>query len=271
MPSSYDFDALRAIAARRAHFVLCDADKRAVRAGWNKRGASLAEIKRHRGLVGIVPASIGVSALDVDAGDFRAIARRFRPFVRMRSRRRDGRHLYYGDHRARPNGRFCAAGCRGDIRGGRGYLIIWPGQEGRLATALRKRDPLDFPFPDVLVGPVPRRVLHAPATRDRASLSYVLPGRRNCALFDALRLWAYRQMRGLNMSVWMAFVSDHARQLNMSMPLPLPSAEAERVAVSVAEWTWRMLPATDAAGWPVGQADGALSRGRRCATANWRG
>ncbi|MCY4509151.1 MAG: hypothetical protein OXG35_19650, partial [Acidobacteria bacterium] len=60
------------------------------------------------------------------------------PIANLRTRR--GWHLYCSDNQPRPNGRFEAAGCRGDIRGDRGYLVLHFDGAERLLNALRHRD-----------------------------------------------------------------------------------------------------------------------------------
>jgi hypothetical protein len=70
---------------------------------------------------------------------------------------------------------------------------------------------------------------------------------RNCALFDALRLWAYKAVRGYfkpgGMADWQAAVHAHARAHN-TFTAPLPEPEVRAIARSVAKWVWqRFSPA----------------------------
>jgi transcriptional regulator with XRE-family HTH domain len=70
---------------------------------------------------------------------------------------------------------------------------------------------------------------------------------RNCALFDALRLWAYKAVRAYfkpgGLADWQAAVHAHARAQNR-FTVPLPEAEVRAIARSVAKWVWqRFTPA----------------------------
>jgi transcriptional regulator with XRE-family HTH domain len=70
---------------------------------------------------------------------------------------------------------------------------------------------------------------------------------RNCALFDALRLWAYKAVRAYfkpgGMADWQAAVHAHARAHN-TFTTPLPEPEVRAIARSVAKWVWqRFTPA----------------------------
>lgn len=70
---------------------------------------------------------------------------------------------------------------------------------------------------------------------------------RNCALFDALRLWAYKAVRAYfkpgGMADWQAAVHAHARAHN-TFTTPLPEPEVRAIARSVAKWVWqRFSPA----------------------------
>ena len=70
---------------------------------------------------------------------------------------------------------------------------------------------------------------------------------RNCALFDALRLWAYKAVRAYfkpgGLADWQAAVHAHARVHNR-FTVPLPESEVRAIARSVAKWVWqRFTPA----------------------------
>jgi len=235
----YDPTAIKAILAKGGHLVLCGQNKRPMQRAWNQFPATPNAIRRHRGLLGLVPASVGTSALDVDEGLATQLMAKYPPFVSLRTRRKQGLHLYYGDRRSRPNGKFEAFGCRGDVRSGSGYLIIWPGGERRLASALQTSAVEDFPFPMELTAHRPNRRAPVVASGPCGSLSHVVPGERNNALFDAVRLWSYRQPKGPDHSIWIGRVVGLALQLNGTMPIPLPAAEARSVGSSVARWTWQ--------------------------------
>ena len=70
---------------------------------------------------------------------------------------------------------------------------------------------------------------------------------RNCALFDALRVWAYKAVRAYfkpgGLADWQAAVHAHARAHN-TFATPLPDAEVRAIARSVSKWVWqRFTPA----------------------------
>ncbi|MEQ1713557.1 MAG: replication initiation protein [Hyphomicrobium sp.] len=65
---------------------------------------------------------------------------------------------------------------------------------------------------------------------------------RNCALFDHLRRWAYRNVgshRGhpQALPVWLALVAAKAHELNAEFGEPLGEREVHSIAKSVAKWT----------------------------------
>jgi len=76
---------------------------------------------------------------------------------------------------------------------------------------------------------------------------------RNCALFENLRHWAYRNIRHYkgevrNFIYWKAEAYERALSLNGDFPNPLDSRECYHVAKSVSRWTWNRfdLAASDA-------------------------
>ena len=82
---------------------------------------------------------------DVDHGDPRALLEQFAAWADLPSRR--GRHAYYDDDTPRANATWAALGCRGDIRGAKGYLVLHEDGCERLAEALDHRVPGTRPFP----------------------------------------------------------------------------------------------------------------------------
>ena len=127
--------AVAALAADHgAHIVLADRGKRPcwLDSGpysWPRRRPSPEVIKAHRGRFGIIPWSVQTTGLDVDHGDPVQLSVFCEPIANLRTRR--GRHLYCADNQGRPNGRFELAGCGGDIRGDRGYLVLhYDGADG---------------------------------------------------------------------------------------------------------------------------------------------
>lgn len=69
---------------------------------------------------------------------------------------------------------------------------------------------------------------------------------RNCELFEWLRKWAYREVRGYKAAGgkgvyvwWEKACRDAALQRNGDFRVPLPLPEVSHTAKSVARWTWR--------------------------------
>ena len=143
---------------------------------------------QHDGPLGIIPYSIGTSALDVDRGDWRKLPR---SWVNYRTRRKGGRHLFYGDDQARGNSNWAAKDCSGEVRGAKGYLILWKDGAERLAAAIAGPRQLSlFPFPVELIQDrsEPGQLIHFPERPLNPSrslhLESVQVGARNDSLFD---------------------------------------------------------------------------------------
>ena len=119
--------ALTALAEEGAHFVLCGADKRPKAKAWHKAPASLDAALRHKGLVGVVPASLGCVVVDVDEGGDEArqavISQLGRPVAEVPTRRDGGWHLWFKCRDAKEIGNRAWQG--GDIRGAKGQAILW--------------------------------------------------------------------------------------------------------------------------------------------------
>ena len=136
--------ALTALAEEGAHFVRCYSEEEARKArargidnakfkgaiakGWDKRRAPLSGVLRHRGPVGVIPASLGCVVVDVDRGGEQSadavIAQLGLPLAKVPTLRDDGFHLWYLSRDAAKiaNG----DGWRdGDIRGCNGYAVLW--------------------------------------------------------------------------------------------------------------------------------------------------
>jgi len=129
---------------RKPHYILCDDQKRPVSAlGWNaknwqKQGASEDQVTAHDldgRLVGIIPASVGVLAIDLD--DFpqgyggiehfsRELVEKGVVHVIQKSRRPGGGHILVRWTGAPiRNKKWEWMGCSGEIRHANGYVIIW--------------------------------------------------------------------------------------------------------------------------------------------------
>lgn len=86
---------------------------------------------------------------------------------------------------------------------------------------------------------------------------------RNCELFDKLRIWAYRAVRGYwrpgGQRIWDETVRRQAEALNNYLQ-PLSNSEVAGIARSVARYVWRRFS-------PAGFRDLQAERGRRGAKA----
>ena len=198
--------------------------------------------------VGLIPASIGTSALDVDQGDPADLFDHHPARVVLPSRRRNGRHGYYDDGQRRGNEKWAAYGCAGEVRSAKGFLVLYDNAIERLAAALDV--PGRFPFPADLfeAAGMELPVLYAPIEQGPAIVAgrpKVLPmletirepGRNN-ALFDVVRWWTYAQDRGQSMQAWYERVTAYTLHNNERFPVPLERWEGCKVAYNVATWTW---------------------------------
>ena len=231
---------------RGAHFVLCHG-KRAIWWRWQRRRPSLGLVLKHGREIGLIPYSVGASALDIDYGDIGELIEAKPPLVTVASPR--GAHAYYQDNTPRGNKNWQAFGCRGEVRSARGYLRLYEGGAERLASALRLTPSGTAPFPDDLFEAMgveaPRmlpveapRVFRVKAPDDLPDLATMLPGGRNNALFDCVRFWSYAQDKAPNLDAWADRVERIASQSNERFPVPLAAGEVNRPAWSVASWTW---------------------------------
>ena len=214
--------------------------------------------------MGLVPwPGLRMTVADVDSGDYRNLTGAYPTATDYPTPR--GQHLLYGDVEPRGNLKFKAHGCKGDIRGARGYVVLHGEAMLKLWGAVTTRRPPQFPFPVQLLlfteeelGPgktPPRREAGERTTtkRDWASLEAaaadglytVQAGNRHEAHFDALRYWAYRWQgnMGADLSAWQARVIEVSDQLHGRIPV-VPRAlsysltQSRTNALSVATFVW---------------------------------
>ena len=139
-------------------------------------------------------------------------------------------HLYYRDSKGRGNGTWEAHGCSGEVRGARGYVVLWD-DPWKLVSALGNPPPGAVSFPSDLFEAVGRPLktadLHDPTFSKNPnnrpdpnrpliadlSLEKIYPGGRHSALFDVVRAWAYKQELGRDLEKW------------RSWSAPLPSGQ----------------------------------------------
>ena len=271
--------ALRTLHDAGAHFVLASG-KVPIWRRWQYARPSLEVVEHHADhgrSIGIVPASIGTSALDVDSGDPGALFAQWPARAVLPSRRTGGRHGYYDDDQARGNPKWEALGAAGELRSARGFLILYGNAPERLATALTK--PGRYPFPDSLFEAAGVRlgVQYAPIEQGPAIVAgrpAILPmlevvgeGKRNSSLFDAARWWAYAQDRGRDLDRWYEAVTAYATTNNGRFPKPLEAPEVRKLAYNVGSWTWSGHGAFDHSPTAQRRRGLKLGRMRRAATA----
>lgn len=230
---------------RGAHFVLCRG-KKPVWGKWQRRRPCLDLCLTHGPQLGLIPFSIGTSALDIDYGEIGELIEAAPPLVTLRTQR--GYHSFYKDDTPRGNEKFTLYGCRGEVRSARGYLRLYEGGAAKLANALRNPpanasvfpadlfEVAEIEAPRTLPVQVPRR-FNVDIPTDLPPLETVLEGSRNNALFDHLRFWAYAQDKGRHPEAWHPRVRRIALQYNAAFPDPLPVREVEATAYSVSTWT----------------------------------
>ena len=239
---------IKELRSQGAHFVHCrgttfsaeatKTDKSPVR-GWSWRrrrslAATIAHVERG-GLIGIVPASLGLSVLDVDQGDCWELQTLYPPLAAIPSNKPGRWHLYYHDTEARGNYKWEALGAGGEIRSGNGYVVLWERGADSLLKALRlpRNGSKEFPVEAFLLSqeipdeepPAERkpqaattdiRQIARPAQAARTpsapritvpagerrtvknleELDHIEEGERNIGLFDVVRFHCYAQSRG---------------------------------------------------------------------------
>ena len=214
--------------------------------GWQKQRPALDVSIQHDGPLGIIPYSIGTSALDLDRGDWRKLPR---PWVNYRTRRKGGRHLFYADDQARGNSNWAAEDCAGEVRGAKGYLILWKDGAKRLAAAIAgSRQRSLFPFPAELIQEFePGRLIQFPERPLNPSrsihLERVQVGARNDSLFDVVRKMSYQELTfyrkaGGHLRGWKDLVYGFTDENNRRFPNPMERDDVRSVAYSVATWVW---------------------------------
>ena len=279
-PISQSKQALTYLHNRGAHFVLCR-DKRPLSGfPWRNYTPALDCVLAHPDNIGLVPFSVSTSALDVDTGKPEQLCLFHQPLVTVPSRRPGGQHLYYRDDTPRSNQQWSAFGCGGEVRSANGYLILYRDAPVRLAHALAYNK-ADCPFPAGLLeyvepvevdgrgavalddldtaDPHQIRLLTPPAP----VLERVQKGRRNIALFDAVRFWAYRA-RKTRYAEWLRAVEGRTLAENRRFSEPLTDRHAKSTAYSIAVWTWTTYRGGYGRGFTMEQRSrGGMTHGRQ--------
>ena len=157
------------------------------------------------------------------------------------------------------------------MRSAKGYLILHHDAPVLLAHALAN-DKAECLFPAGLLDYVEPADVHqldgvllddldAPGsdqlrllTPGAPILERVQRGRRNIALFDAVRFWAYRSARGYaSYDDWLRAVEIRTLAENRRFPEPLTHRHALSTGYSVAVWTWTTYRSGYGRGWTMEQ------------------
>ena len=186
----------RYLNAQGLHFVLVNQSKIPIHRRWQLpwERPSLGQVLRHLaggGMVGHVPAAVGTVVLDMDESDDdgEAFMDAHPPYWDIPSKRAGGMHLYYTTPVQYGNKRWKLGSTGGDIRGSRGFVVIWDADALADMLACRSMfpdNPEDHPFPAAALGarpqssqdwglrtPPPRR---EPAEQRRRPSQSALPG-----------------------------------------------------------------------------------------------
>ena len=249
-------------------------------------------------LVGFIPASVGLTVVDVDNGDFLPLVKKHPPAFHNASGTQGRRHLFYRDTEPRPdvNG-WQVMGCSGDVRSA-GPVILYDAR--RLLAALDmglkgdKFHAASFKThsPQVPRNTTERDTTHQPdqgTTGGNPFPPSVSPGggdignrytlvsptalasSQPCSLFDRLRNWAYAHVADAGDSEdWAEAVQRQAEALVNAVPDPehYTPARIRTTARSVSGWTWERRDSFTGGGRDVGSAAQAW-RARRRAEAAW--
>ena len=261
--------AIKSLHDRGARFVLCwggdgpkPKPKAPITPHWQKIKPPVSRVLAHypNRPLGIVPWSVQTTALDKDFGDASQLIAERPPLAELLSQRPGGLHLYYRDSEGRVNGKWKANGCSGEVRGARGYVVLWD-DPWKLVSALENPPPGAVSFPADLFEAIGRPLKTAevfdptfsknPKNRPdpncplplNLELEGIYPGGRHSALFDAVRAWAYRQELDRDLDKWQSLVKAYAENQNKRFPVPYGAypgdgGEVKRMADSVAGWCW---------------------------------
>jgi len=127
MNVQYDIQTLKDLSALGAHYLRCRADKSPIDRWTNP--CALDKVLAHAnkgGLIGIIPASVGGCVVDLDEGERKPLDELFRDYGYEAVQTRKGWHywtLYDGEPLA--NAKWAYQGASGDLRHGRGYVVLW--------------------------------------------------------------------------------------------------------------------------------------------------
>ena len=193
-----DADAYRAIHAAGGHFLLAGDNKVPFNKAWQTTPADLPAVLAHAGrggLIGVVPGSLGAVVVDLDPEGAADTTPPLGAPVLQHATRRKGTHFWYrapdGEVRNRKWARTAGGQHVGDVRGSRGFVILW--DAGAVAAAVVGDDFAMADTVDVSTLPWPKKGKGGDVEQMRAAAN----GERN-DLFN--RLAFARAKRGENMA-----------------------------------------------------------------------
>lgn len=254
-------EAIADLQERGGHFVICRG-KVPIWPRWQRRRPPLDLVLEHGPEIGLIPWSLGTTALDLDWGLLGQLVQATDPLAILPSPR--GAHLYFEDREGRANGSWSAFSAGGEVRGSRGFVRLYDDGPVLLADALGSDPRPGKPFPADLfeaagvagdmagVAVEPPRIFRV-RIPEGLPLEAALPGVRNSTLFDHLRFSSYSASKGDSVTRWHRTVHDLAESMNARMPEPLGAPEVARTAYSVSSWCW-------AGGGPIDHSPAAQRR-----------
>lgn len=114
-------------------------------------------------------------------------------------------------------------------------------------TGLLTKNPIDSDWEVSILNPIPFELDELAdyvdlETKPKITEKEVSGLGRNCSMFDSIRFWAYKAIRGRlehGYDNWYAEVLNIAQNANGAFIAPLPYSEVKATAKSVARWVWR--------------------------------
>lgn len=114
-------------------------------------------------------------------------------------------------------------------------------------TGLLTKNPIDSDWEVSILNPVPFELDELAdyvdlETKPKIPEKEVSGLGRNCSMFDSIRFWAYKAIRGHlegGCDGWYEQVLNIAQNVNSAFVSPLPYSEVKATAKSVAKWVWR--------------------------------
>ena len=141
---------IRAMCDAGAFLLSVRDDKSPVRRSWNRRRERVDGLARHYeagGRIGVIPASLGYTVVDVDVWNYDGLGRLLALFPPdLITPTSKGFHLWYRDDAGRRPRTWRLFGCSGDVVSDDAYVVLWQGPRTihRLSQADREiRFPMD--------------------------------------------------------------------------------------------------------------------------------